>query len=133
MSVEMAVDSGATETVMPEDMLAPIETREGEASRRGIMYEVANGVQLPNLAEKKFVGISAEGVARGLIAQVAEVNKSLSSVAKVVRGGNRVVFDSEGSFIEDKETGERMWMEEKGGMYMLKMWVKSPGFQRRGM
>ena len=130
--IELAVDSGATETVMSEDCLRSVETIEGEASKRGIMYEVANGVQIPNLGEKKFVGISEEGVARGLKAQIAEVNKGLLSVAKVVKNGNRVVFDDQGSYIEDKETHERMWLEERQGMYMLKMWVKSPGFHRRG-
>ena len=33
--LEIAVDSGATETVIPEDMLPGVELREGEAYRRG--------------------------------------------------------------------------------------------------
>ena len=64
--------------------------------------------------------------------QVAEVNKALLSVSKVVKAGNKVVFDEEGSFIEDKKTGERMWMKEEAGMYMLKMWVRNPSFSRLG-
>ena len=42
----------------------------------------------------------------------------------MARAGNRVVFDEDGSYVEDKVTGERMWMRDEGGMYMLKMWVK---------
>ena len=38
--------------------------------------------------------------------------------------GSRVVFDSEGSYIEDKETGEFMPIQLKGGMFMLKLWVR---------
>jgi hypothetical protein len=49
-------------------------------------------------------------------------------VKKIIAAGNRVVFDEEGSFIEDKSTGERMWMKDEGGMFMLKMWVKSSVF-----
>ena len=41
-----------------------------------------------------------------------------------MKAGSRIVFDSDGSYIEDKETGECMYLEEKGGMYMLKMWTK---------
>jgi len=130
--IELAVDSGATEIVLPEESLKSVAMHEGEASKRGVMYEVANGVQIPNLGEKKFVGISEEGVARGLKAQIAEVNKGLLSVAKVVKNGNRVVFEESGSYIEDCETGERMWLQEVGGMYMLKMWVRNPGFRRHG-
>ena len=87
--------------------------KDGPASKRGVKYEGANGVRIPNLGEKKFVGISEESVSRGLTAQVCDVNKVLLSVRKVVAAGNRVIFDDEGSFIEDHprehvaERGER--------------------------
>ena len=29
---------------------------------------------------------------------------------------------------KDKKTGERMWLVEGNGMYMLKLWVKKKGF-----
>jgi len=57
-------------------------------------------------------------------ALVCDVNKALLSVAKTVKMGNRVVFEDEGSYIEDKTTGERMYLEVRGGMYMLKLWVR---------
>ena len=122
--VEMAVDSGATETVVGENMVTSIETKEGPASRRGVNYEVADGTLIPNLGEKKFTAVSEEGLARNITAQVCSVNKALLSVKKMVKAGNKVVFDEEGSYVEDKRTGEKMWMKEDGGMYMLKMWVK---------
>jgi len=56
---------------------------------------------------------------------------ALLSVHRVVPAGNRVVFSVHGSFVEDEETGERMPLEERGGMYMLKLWVKS-GFSGQG-
>ena len=52
------------------------------------------------------------------------MNKALLSVKKMVAAGNRVVFDPEGSYIDDRQSGERMWMTEEDGMYMLTMWVK---------
>ena len=126
--VDLAVDSGASETVVGEEMLQSVATTEGAASRRGVQYEVANGVRIPNLGEKKFCGISGEGCKRNITAQVCEVNKALLSVRKVVTAGNKVVFDSEGSYIEDKVTGEKLWMKEDGGVYTLRMWVKAEGF-----
>ena len=50
----MAADSGATETVMGEDMLMGVELKMGVAARRGVEYEVANGVSIPNPREKPF-------------------------------------------------------------------------------
>ena len=46
----------------------------------------------------------------------------------MVQAGNKVVFDSDGSFIEDKLTGEKMWLKEENGMYRLRMWVRDEGF-----
>ena len=124
--IEMAVDSGATETVMGEDMLTEIEIKPGMASKRGVKYEVANGTRIPNLGERKFIAHSEEGAARNITAQVCDVNKALLSVKKVVGAGNKVVFDDSGSYIEDKRSGERMWLREENGMYMLKMYVRTP-------
>ena len=122
--IEMAVDSGATETVVGEDMLQSVETKEGEASRKGVQYEVASGTLIPNLGEKKFVAVGEHGEMRRMTAQVCEVNKALLSVSKMVRAGNRVVFEEEGSYAEDRKTNERMYFKESAEMYMLKLWVK---------
>ena len=122
--VELAVDSGAADTVINEDMVIPAITREGTASNRGVEYEVANGARIPNLGEKKFVGVSNEGISRKLTAQLCEVNKGLLSVSKITNGGSRVVFDSDGSYIEDKNTREKMYLKEKNGMHMLTLWTK---------
>jgi len=126
--IEMAVDSGATETVVGEGDLLSIETKEGPASKRGTEYEVANGVRIPNLGEKKFTAHTEEGGIRSLTAQVCDVNKPLLSVKKVIAGKNRVVFDEDGSYIESKVTGERTRLHEQGGMFMLKMWVQRTPF-----
>ncbi len=57
---------------------------------------------------------------------MCDVNKALLSVHKMVAHGHRVVFDSDGSYIESKDaSGERMWMTEQNGMYMLRLWVRT--------
>ena len=43
-----------------------------------------------------------------------------------------MVFDDEGSYIEDKASGEKLWMEEVGGMYMLKRWVSRKSTKEAG-
>ena len=122
--LEMAVDSAATETVLNDEMVSTVETKDGAASRRGTEYEVANGETIPNLGEKTFLGETEEGYKRNICAQVCDVNKALLSVKKVTEAGNRVIFDKDGSYIEDKESGEKIWMTEKGGMFTIKLWTK---------
>ena len=111
--IEMAVDSGATETVVGEESLKGIEIREGVAFKRGVKYEMANGVRILNLGEKSFVGVTEEGIKRGMTAQVCEVNKALLSVSKTVAAGNRVVFGPEGAYRQNVVTREKLWLQEK--------------------
>ena len=88
---------------MGEDTLAGVvEITEGAACKRGVKYEVANGVQIPNVGERKLAGVTEEGIVREMTAQVCAVNKTLMGVSKIARAGNRVIFDSDGSYIEDK-------------------------------
>jgi hypothetical protein len=122
--IELAVDSGATETVVGEDMLLSVQTTEGEAFKRGVEYEVASGTTIPNLGEKCFVAVAEEGQRKKMRAQVCAVNKALLSVSRMVQAGNRVVFEQSGSYVEDLHSGEKMYIVEKGGMYMLNMWVE---------
>ena len=126
--ITMYVYSGATEIVVGENMLSAIELKEGVFYCKNVRYEVANGITIPNLGEKKFQGTTEDGMVKQITAQVCDVNKSLLSVSKAVRAGNKVVFDDEGSYIENKATGERTWLNEEHDMYALKLWVKATPF-----
>ena len=55
-------------------------------------------------------------------AQVCDVNKALLSISRMVKTGHRVVFDQD-SYVEDKVTGEKMWLTEENGMYAPRLWV----------
>ena len=136
--LEMAVDSGASETVAPEDILQSVQIQDGEAKRKGVQYEVADGTVIPNLGEKSFIAVGEDGALRSMKVQVCDVNKPLPSVRRVTSAGNRVVFEEGGGYIQDKSTGEKMWLKEQDGMYILKLWVRkggaapNAGFSRQG-
>ena len=82
-------------------------------------------MRIPNLGEKEFNGTSEEGLIKSVKAQVCDVNKALLSVKKMTGAGNRVVFDEEGSYIEHKQSGRKMWMREENNMFVLGLWVKT--------
>ena len=96
--IEMAVDSGASDSVVSEDMLNGVETVEGKAKKMGGQYEVADGTLIPSLGEKKYIAVSDAGVARHMKSQVCEVNKALLSVHRCVQAGDNVVFAAAGSY-----------------------------------
>ena len=47
------------------------------------------------------------------------------SVKRICRNNQRVVFDDEGSYIENKATGERLKVLEEDGEYVLDVWVNT--------
>ena len=57
----MYVDSGATETVIAQQMLSMMEIKESPQSRRGVEYEVANDIKIPKLGQKRFTGYDEAG------------------------------------------------------------------------
>ena len=61
--VRFCLDSGAGETVMAEGDLPEIPTKESWGSKHGQSYEVANGEEIDNLGEKRFVAhmVTTEG------------------------------------------------------------------------
>ena len=84
---------------------------------------MANGVQIPNLGERKFHGVTAERSMKSVVAQVCQANSGLLSVRKVTSVGNRVVFDEDGSYYQNKMSGEVTRIKEVGCMYELTMCV----------
>ena len=55
VGIDVAIDSGATETVMSDETLnRVIGIKESAACKRGIVYEVADGTQIPNLGENSW-------------------------------------------------------------------------------
>ena len=111
-----------------QTMPTSVDTVEGDAAKNEVRYEVAGGTLIPNLCKNKFIAVNDSGVVRHMKAQVCDVNKALLIVHRVAQAGNRVVFSASGSFVQDEQTGETMPLEEKGGMYMLKLWVEAQGF-----
>ena len=43
----------------------------------------------------------------------------------MISSGHRVVFDKRGSYIEDPISREVMKIEERNGMFVLKLWTKT--------
>ena len=116
----MMVDSGASETVINDDMVSAVRA---SGARPDVRYQIADGSFIENMGQKRFTAITDTGMAHKITAQVTEVHKALLSVAKTVKAGNRVVFDDNGSYIENKTNGKKTPIEQRNGGYALKVWV----------
>ena len=130
--IEFLVDSGASATVLGDESVQAVQA---ESPRSETTFKLADGSTIPHKGNKTFKAVTDSGLEKQLTATITDVVQPLLSVGQVVRSGCRVVFDKQGSYIEDT-VGERIPLETRGNMYTLKMWVPRdqsdlPGFQRQ--
>ena len=59
------------------------------------------------------------GKLRSMTFQATDVRKPLASVCRIVRKGNRVVFDENESYILNKKTGEKTQIDQENGTYVI--------------
>ena len=75
--------------------------------------------------------ITANGTPTSMKFQCTRVKKPLGAVKRICSAGNRVVFDDEGSYILNKNTGETMPLREDGdGQYLLGVFIVKPNDAR---
>eukprot|EP00973_Karenia_brevis_P027612 3806195-Karenia_brevis.AAC.1 len=77
--LKIAVDSGATESVVSREDAVSIPVVPGEASKAGVKYSMANGDVIENEGEKRMQVSFGEGPERLLTVQVTDVTKPLLS------------------------------------------------------
>ena len=86
--------------------------------------------------------VTKQGQWKNMTFQVCDVTRPLASVSKIVETGHSVVFnppqDPRGSYIQNYRTGEKMWLTQKDGVYVLEtkvaptMHQTMPSFARHG-
>ena len=117
------IDSGACASVMPTSWCPHLPVQKTPGSEAGEFFRAANGLKIPNEGEKLMSMMTKEGRMRDMRFTVCPVTKALGSVSQMCRSGHRVVFnppwEEEGSYIEHMEIGDRLWMEEQNGLYVL--------------
>ncbi len=114
---------------MHPDDAKDYELLESQASRDGIEYEVANGDSIPNLGEKKFAVLTAEGTLRGYQTQCADVvkGKPLQAVRALLSSNHAVCFglgeDGQDHLIINKTSGEVNRMRDDGINYLQDLMI----------
>ena len=117
------VDSGACASVIPTDWCDHVPTTSTPQSKAGEFFRAANGRKIFNQGEKVISMMTKEGAMRDMKFAVCDVSKALGSVSQMCKTGHKVVFsppwDPAGSYIQHIETGEKIWLEECNGLYIL--------------
>ena len=123
--IEITVDSGACDTVLPSKMLSSIKT-DSSGPNFGEEYEVANGHSIWNEGCKKCIMMTpGSAVPKGIIFQVSNVHKPLMSVGAMADAGYECLLAKEGGCMRDIDTGELVPLTRRGNLYHLNSWVRS--------
>ena len=120
--ITVTIDSGAVDSVGPKTMATDVPIKETPASSAGLKYRAANGTTIDNLGEKAIQGVTRQGNKVGMTFQVADVTKPLGAVRAMLAAGNKVVFESGNSYIQDKTRTIRTPIEERNGAFVFDIW-----------
>ena len=128
--IQILVDSGAAENVLPPNLLPDMEAKEGEAAKKGVKYMTADGNEIPNLGEFDLPFRTYEGHKCGIKFQLADVKRPLLSVTALTSKGNTVTFSETGGKIVSPDGKQNIGFHRQQGVYVLEVYV--PPFQRQG-
>jgi len=137
--LEVAVDSGAAASVIPERCLPDHPVAPSEGSRNGVHYASANGGRTPNQGEMQLDFLTKERHRCHIAFQVADVKRPLLAASTLTRAGNEVSFNASEGIITNKRAGRNMSFVKRDGIYILEIMVAPPlagggcrGFARQG-
>ena len=127
VKVPIAMDSGSMANVTPPKVFSCI-VQASDASKRKDVFHGADNSEIPNLGSQAVIGKSdaENAVAISIDFDVANISRPLGSVSKLVRKQNKIVFDDDESYIQNKKTGEKIVLREEHGLFYLDLWVQIP-------
>jgi hypothetical protein len=132
--IEVTIDSGACDTVMPTRLCSHISIVTTEESRGGLEYEVANGETIPNVGERHCLLMSEDSATEKRITfQCADIHKPLLSVSRCADLGFHCVLGRHGGQLIDEVSGEIIPLHRRGNLYVMRAWIrqdKSADFRR---
>ena len=123
--VEAAVDSAAVDSVAPVKALPHIATEPSPRSKSGRHYIAANDAEIKNHGQRKVHFTTDNGLDKNIMFQTADVGRWLVSVDRLNDSGCKVILEKEQPRIVTK-AGEVIKLIKKGGVYILRMWVRLP-------
>ena len=131
--IELTVDSGACDTVMPAHMCANIRIDPSDPNLHCTTFEVANGAFILNMGERRCSMMTeGSGVPKNITFQIADVHKPLLSISRLADNGYICALGEKGGYLEDTKTGEKIPLHRRNNLYVMKVWVRhESGFARQ--
>ena len=124
--IRAKVDSGAAVSVAPRKAFEGYKIHSTYESQKGIEYTSASGHKIKDEGIRFPVVKTNRGDVRSLSMRVAEVSAPLISVFDMIHKNQRVVFDTDESYVEHKITGQRIAIDWQGHNPVIDMTILEP-------
>ena len=125
VEIEITVDSGACDTVMPTKMCPHISILQTEISKQGMEYEVANGETILNLGARYCLLMTENATSmRKITFQIADIHKPLLSVSRISDLGYDCLLTDTGGELRDRVSGDTIPLHRRGNLYVMRAWVR---------
>lgn len=125
VKVDATVDSGAEAVVAPKGII-PGTLATSAMSRSGKVYRAANGSRIANFGQTEAAFRTGEGHNCKLLFQVADVERVLIGVTPLTESGHEVRLGKHGGEILHVDSGKRIALQRRGGVYHLSMFFLVP-------
>ena len=123
--IEITVDSGACDTVMPTNLGLHISMVATAKSRSGFEYEVANGEGLLLIGDRRCPMMTKKSDTMKRIAfQCVDVHKPLLSVSRHADQGYECTLGTLGGVLRDVDTGDMIPLHRRDHLYVMRAWIK---------
>ena len=127
----MTIDSGASDSVIPRELMTHIPIGESMGSKMGVTYTAANGGVMRNYGQRRVNGKTNDGKEVQVTMQVTDVNKALVSVGQICEAGNTVLFNKSGGEIISNKDGSKTKFYRENGVYRMDVHVPVPKQEER--
>ena len=84
-------------------------------SSKCVNYQGAHGSEIVNHGERMVSGYTGDFVPLTVGAQIADAQRKLASGFKIMSVGNRIIFDDEGSYIQNKASDREIHIVNHNG------------------
>ena len=125
IEIEITVDLGACEVVMPMSLYHGISVLASKQYMEGVEYKVANGETIPNLGERRCLMMTqGSDICKTIHLHIADVHKPLLSIFRLSDRGYDCIMGQEGGYLADRVSGERIPLIRRDSLYIVKAWVR---------
>ena len=126
IKVEAAVDSGAVDPVINQDVVPHLQVQPTPESERGESWTAAGGHEIRKMGEVTVPWVTNHGTMKRSRFKVGKVSRTLISVSRLNECGYEAILSKWWPRLIHRRSGETITLRCVRGMFIVDMWIQVP-------